>query len=286
MLENESSFKLVTNAINYAIANSHHVPTSHAGFLHGLIGRPLALANMGWSLELGEPVLKNQATGAVVQDDLLTYEFGLKLGDHEKKYDGLVGYFGTKSMSSELDFAKLFPPSSLEYPKIKPYYPSALPTATIADIATQHNSALHIFGGIIDPYSSVHASTGILPIKAIQLSPWVVEAAMRKITTFFRLGPLLVTNDLPKPTAFLDSLPTTNDITSSGTSKVELPATTPVDKWSWLQPYLVGVDEKFVVAGLANPGSLRPKWEKTPYTALEGYLLAFGQNIPDKSGEE
>lgn len=286
MLGNESSFKLVSNAINNAIGNSHHVPASHAGFLHGLIGRPLALANMGWSLELGEPVLENQATGAVDQDDLLTYEFGLKLGDREKKYDGLVGYFGTKSMSSELDFAKLFSSSPPEYLKIKPYYPSALPTATIAEIATQHNNALHIFGGIIDPYSSVHASTGILPIKAIKLSPWVVEAAMRKITTFFRLGPLLVTDDLPKPTAFLENLPTTNDIKSSGTSKVELPAITPVDKWSWLQPYLVDGEEKFVVAGLANPGSLRPKWEKTPYTALEGYLLAFGQNIPDKSGEE
>lgn len=301
MLNNKSSLKAFCHVINGALASTSHAPASYAGFLQGLVGRPLALANMGWSLELAEPPLVNQATSGALElkeNSILEYKFKLKIGDGEKRYDGLAGYFasGDKGLNlSELftffpvggsaggDKSTLIRTTAISpstYPTIQPYYPSDAPSEKllITQMAAQHNSQLQIFGAIIDPFSSIHASTGIVPTAAIQLTPWIVEAAMRKITAFFRLGPLLVTNDLPKPDKYLDSLPTAEEFRASATAKVKLPAITAVDKWAWLQPYMVGEDEHFVAAGLLNAGGVAPKWENTPYTALEGYLWAVGQS--------
>ena len=77
--------------------------------MNSLVGRPLALVNMGWSLELGSAPRSNESTvddqspdNAPQQryltedpsgNDRPTYEFPLKLGDKSRNYDGMVGYF-------------------------------------------------------------------------------------------------------------------------------------------------------------------------------------------------
>lgn len=298
MLNTGASLEAFCHVINRALASTSHAPASYAGFLQGLVGRPLALANMGCSLELAEPPLVNQATSGrpeLAEDSILEYEFAVKLGDGEKRYNGLAGYFACGD--NGLNFSELFTffplggdtaaamqttgISPATYPRIKPYYPLAVssPQLSIAQMAAQHNSQLHIFGALMDPFSSVLVSTGILPTAAIQLSPWAVEAAMRTITAFFRLGPVLVTTDLPPPTTFLPQLPTAAEFRSSETSKLTLPAITTVSKWAWLQPYLpTGEQQQFVAAGLRNAPSTAPLWENTPYTALEGYLWAVAQS--------
>lgn len=295
MLGNAASLEAFCHVINRALANTSHAPASYAGFLQGLVGRPLALANMGWSLELAEPPLVNQATSGPperAEDSILKYEFPLKLGDGGKRYNGLAGYFACGN--NGLDLSEMFTFFPLDtaaamkttgicpstYPRIKPYYPSAVLSTqlTTAQMAAQHNSELRVFGVLMDPFSSVQVSTGILPTAAIQLSPWVVEAAMRTITAFFRLGPLLVTADLPAPSTFLPNLPTAAEFRSSEAGKLTLPAVTAVNKWAWLQPYLEQQQQQFVAAGLQNAPSAAPGWEKTPYTALEGYLWAVAQS--------
>lgn len=295
MLDNAASLEAFCHVINRALASTSHAPASYAGFLQGLVGRPLALANMGWSLELAEPPLVSQATSGPperAEDSILEYQFPLKLGDGEKRYNGLAGYFACGNNGLDLSELFTFFPlataapmkttaiSPATYPRIKPYYPSAVPSAqlSIAQVAAQHNSQLRIFGVIMDPFSNIHVSTGILPTAAIQLSPWVVEAAMRTIAAFFRLGPLLVTADLPAPSTFLPHLPTAAEFRGSEAAKLTLPAITAVNKWAWLQPYLEQQRQQFVATGLQNAPSAAPGWEKTPYTALEGYLWAVAQS--------
>lgn len=296
MLDNAASLEAFCHVINRALASTSHAPASYAGFLQGLVGRPLALANMGWSLELAEPPLVSQATSGPperAEDSILEYEFALKLGDGEKRYNGLAGYFACGDNGLDLSELFTFFPlataapmkttdiSPATYPRIKPYYPSAVPSAqlSIRQVAAQHNSQLRVFGVLMDPFSSVHVSTGILPTAAIQLSPWVVEAAMRTIAAFFRLGPLLVTADLPAPSTFLPHLPTAVEFRRSEATKLTLPAITAVNKWAWLQPYLEQQQQRqFVAAGLQTAPSAAPGWEKTPYTALEGYLWAVAQS--------
>ena len=71
-------------------------PDSYAGFLASVVGKPLALVNMGWSLELAGPPLHNQSSSKTKDDGcnlLRDYVFPIRLGDKDRHHDGLVGYF-------------------------------------------------------------------------------------------------------------------------------------------------------------------------------------------------
>jgi hypothetical protein len=90
--------------ITTAQDNLAATPSAYAQFLNSIVGRPLALVNMGWSLELDAPPLDCQAdaqnpfperylTKSDVQPMAPVYEFQVRLGDRDSQYDGLVGYF-------------------------------------------------------------------------------------------------------------------------------------------------------------------------------------------------
>ncbi|KAI2465289.1 hypothetical protein F4781DRAFT_35877 [Annulohypoxylon bovei var. microspora] len=148
--------------IGTAIQNMPATPGSYAQFLGSIVGKPLALANMGWSLELDGPPLQNQSTKAKVvdpeihllpsQDYLHSYEFQVKLGDEHREYDGLVGYFDSisdpKPTEDEgheliLDYVNtyfvaenvgdppvtdsLHPINTTNYPKFQPYWVAPFP---------------------------------------------------------------------------------------------------------------------------------------------------------------
>ena len=54
-------------------------------------------------------------------------------------------------------------------------------------MAKAYNSALKVFGGIVDPFSAVHGYTGgLLPVKALPFPHWFLEKALRSMTFFFR----------------------------------------------------------------------------------------------------
>ncbi|KAI1092448.1 hypothetical protein F5B19DRAFT_209705 [Rostrohypoxylon terebratum] len=144
--------------IGTAIQNMPATPGSYAQFLGSIVGKPLALANMGWSLELDGPPLQNQSTKAKVtepeihllpgQDYLASYELQVKLGDEHREYDGLVGYFDSDPNPTEgreliLDYVNtyfvaekpgdkpaaesLHPINTSNYPKFQPYWVPPFP---------------------------------------------------------------------------------------------------------------------------------------------------------------
>lgn len=107
-----------TNMINLALSNSVPTPSAYSQFINSLVGRPLVLANMGWSLELNTDSLKNESTlseqkpeHAPLDFGLLTgdggskkqYKFSLQLGNKGKNHDGLVGYFLAKPSGKSND---------------------------------------------------------------------------------------------------------------------------------------------------------------------------------------
>jgi hypothetical protein len=102
--------------------NQSHAPKSYATFSSAIVGKPLALVNAGWSLELAGPENINWSTtnktfpertpldpskqppkvsmgsedGSGSQlpiNSSAGYIFPVKLGDAERSFDGLVGYF-------------------------------------------------------------------------------------------------------------------------------------------------------------------------------------------------
>lgn len=232
-----------------------HVPKSYATHSSAIVGKPLALANAGWSLELGNTQRTNQSTvNTTAQDRYLLdpnaarddpkggalpvhspkgYTFPIKLGDSERSYDGLIGYFPASPITTSPPPSTSTPPSSdLDLSKLYTYFTSSLPadakifgsdprislfptdrttplptpvhltpyhlTGLTTPSLDLHDDQLTIFGMILDPFLPVHAYSSILPIKPLQLPTWAVEKALSRMTAFWKAGPLLVTRDVPK----------------------------------------------------------------------------------------
>ncbi|KAI0190073.1 hypothetical protein EV127DRAFT_340386 [Xylaria flabelliformis] len=146
--------------ISVAIQNMPPSSSAYAQFLGSIVGKPLALVNMGVSLELEGPALTNQSTNVadgnknpeiyLLADDgpigSNSYELQVKLGDKFREYDGLVGYFDTIAQPTKEDYGKelvldqvntyffneyqggppveksLRPIDAKSYPKLKPYW--------------------------------------------------------------------------------------------------------------------------------------------------------------------
>ena len=67
---------------------------------------------------------------------------------------------------------------------------------------------MQVFGTIMDPFLPVHAYSVILPNKPLSLPNWIVEQGLKNINAFWKIGPLLVANDVPPtydPTRALNS---------------------------------------------------------------------------------
>jgi len=90
--------------INGSIEAMPFPPREYADFASSIVGKPLALANIGYSLELAEPPFEPQNTlppgdnvERINKDETLDkYQFQVKIGDYSRPFDGLVAYFDMK----------------------------------------------------------------------------------------------------------------------------------------------------------------------------------------------
>ena len=321
--------KGMMHMINAAVENSATAPSAYGQFLNSLVGKPLALVNMGWSLELSYKSRQNQSTlkdqlkaaeksnrplGLLDEDAVAQYEFALKLGDKVQSHDGLVGYFTAKDAIdtgyddlnldkiythySDKRYTNLAPPSETilgpekkDWPAFKATWidPDKIPATEkslddkVRWVQRQRNSKPHVFGAIIDPFRPVHGFSGILPLRSLALPTWTWEKAMKRMKTFFRAGPMLVSNTLPAfdTTKELDSVDKLEEKIRDQKSQLPLPALQVAD-WAWLQPYPVqstgvevedeGVRQAYMPLQVAK-GDTIASLPKSPYTATEGYML-------------
>ncbi|KAK6860468.1 hypothetical protein PG995_004104 [Apiospora arundinis] len=250
-------------------------PSAYAQFLNSIVGKPLALVNMGWSLELDGPPFSLQSTKATVQDPerWLTekstddpedkrkvYEFQVRLGDADAAYDGLVGYFDTKAPGSDaLDLGHVrtfFAPQkeTLEplkrldtdtYPVFTPFWEAPFPTESPYDDPTRvvsperfvdrRNARMSVFGAIVDPFTPVHAYSSILPPVALTLPPWTWQKAMNTMTAFFHAGPLTLPLN-DVPGFDKDHVLTKDTARDRPDRDLPLPSLG-AGAWSWFQPY-------------------------------------------------
>lgn len=301
-LGDKNYLQAFVDMINGALRNAAPAPDAYAQFLNSVVGKPLALVNMGWSLEMATDAYENQSTLNKTRPDrwLLPddqdpgrslYTFQVKLGDKDRTYDGLVGYFDTlpaQDTGNDLALDKLYtffesaePNSPLvmieknNYPKFQPFF--IRPDDHNADVIdSTRNSFLRTFGAIIDPFTPVHAYSGMLPTQPLKLPTWTWQDALSRMTAFFHMGPLVVTQDVPDydPNYKLKSDYKLKDAATVPGSAVAIPAMATAD-WNWLQPYVVpgeGEDGRvFVPLGLGGTDS-RPRFEQGPYTSVEGFL--------------
>jgi hypothetical protein len=321
-LSDSSYLRSFVAMLDTATSTSAPPPTAYAEFHSSLVGKPLALVNLGFSLELATDQYRNTSSlpGRVTEPDLplllgpdgkgKQYKFQMQLGDASRAYDGLVGYFMPKGSPAVGDTLELdtiythFVPtetnggivttslvniSSANFPELGAFWvnPMADEIALSSDpaMAYKNNWDGHLaaYGAIIDPFVATHAYTGILPPAELRLPHWTWQKALERMKAFFRIGPILTTADVP---AYDDGQKLAGDYDLSETIKgsgLALPVGG-TKQWAWLQPYSVDNTPAVPVEGggqntttefmAMDIGSIdeRPRFEKTPYTVVEGYL--------------
>lgn len=298
--------------IDGAIQNMPFPPSSYSAYANSIVGKPLALVNVGWSVELAQPPFEPQFDSLATRPDdwkgeLEGYGFKLKIGDASRNFDGVVGYFLSSNAAAPNSNAAgaqpdpqpvtewdtlytYFPPQSSaqkkvegispsNYPVLNPYYIHPEPEKT-ANLVEAKNRKYLVTSLLVDPYTPIHGYSPILPTKSLAVPNWAVKTAMDKMHAFFHLGPSLVTSDVPA--TYADA----NATNPNGTQKnsVGLPVSGSKGTWTWLQPYSQ--------TGYADDGTQLPaqyatmgvnvdvgqvKFKPAPYTFLEGYLQLMGK---------
>ena len=327
-LKDETYLRAFVRTIDASLASVPHAPNQYAQFLNAVVGRPLVLANFGFSLELATPPLKSQSSVSAfpppATPTLLGYKFPVKIGDKDRVYDGLVGYFDSKAdgvlgtPGGELELDALLTYFHAEsdattksitkanYPRVSPYHLSATALPSPPDLARSHWRQMKLVGALFDPFSKLHLYSGVLPIASLQLPAWSLQQAMQRMTAFFHMGPLLVTDaravrfDPAQELSADYNLVKLGEVADEdddgdkegdggGDAKKEkiprgvaIPAIKSAE-WNWLAPFMVTAtrkekgQEKTVKDTKWNPLVIehldnKPKYEKGPYMAIEGFL--------------
>ncbi len=258
-------------------------PTAYAQFLNSIVGKPLALVNMGWSLELDSPPFTIQSTIASKMDperrlteppggggdDSSYYRFQVRLGDAYSEYDGLVGYFDTTTPTSdelELEHINTFfapkkpdeapyPLRRLDtqnYPRLAAFWEAPFPTSPPYDVPDRY----------VDPAGFDDRRNARMSVFGAVVDPFTPVHSYSSFLppVALSLPPWTWQEAMNTMTAFFHAGPltlpmqevpyfdadrvlTSKNSRDTPTSDLPLPALAAGD-WSWFQPYAVGVKSK------------------------------------------
>ena len=162
-----------------------------------LMGRPLALVRASLNLELmGEPAAdqgwnafyRDRQDGDTVRnrDAFTKVKFPVRIGKHEQFNDGLIGYW--KEADGVLDANFLLnqmPVGGISHTNIEFLDDDNISIFQSVDDAPQLMTIL------MDPRGKVHVTTGVLPVKEINIPPDQYLSAMQRLSVTFLTTPLL-----------------------------------------------------------------------------------------------
>jgi hypothetical protein len=191
--------------ITQAVENMPYAPADYGAYASCIVGKPLALVNVGLSLELSTPPLQSQTslppTGDIAIEDLLSYKFPIKIGDADRPFDGVLGYYESDNTTTgATDWSKLytyFPTLSTStpqqgdprvltepasFPTLSPFFVDPEGTLTNGSYAATLAQNFNIKTMLIDPYTALHVYSDILPIKDFQLPAWTIQTALQKMS--------------------------------------------------------------------------------------------------------
>lgn len=244
--------------VNQSVDQTPHAPPDYSNYLTSIVGKPLALVNTKWSLELSTPPLQPQQTiGSPLinpNETLDLYNIPIKFGDASRPFDGLVAYWDINSSTGTTDFSTINTYFNDQYPVAKDDprqpisenslngFPTLTPTWVDSSVAFEDvNTNFTLKAMLIDPFTPIHAYTPILPIVSLALPSWTVQDACQKMTAFFHLGPMSMTHDVP--TKYAPQYKAEQVVDPAELAKPDPKAPTvalPISNkalWRWLQPY-------------------------------------------------
>jgi hypothetical protein len=210
-----------------------------------LMGRPIALVRASLNLELqGLPALDQswndlrQDMQRATRDDnaFSQVQFSIRIGEYKQFNDGTVGYW--KENGDGYEGNLFYAPQSDEEAKIKDSHLKTHKTDPM-NIFQSVKSEPQILSLLLDPRGLVHATSGVLPAKAISIPPDQYGAALQAIEITFLSTPIL-----------------------TDVGKIHLPLPTEAGyRWSWLQQ-----DEQGAWDEISSRGIVR----KNAFDGFEG----------------
>ncbi|MEM8641277.1 MAG: hypothetical protein AAGG51_21035 [Cyanobacteria bacterium P01_G01_bin.54] len=219
-----------------------------------LIDRPLALVRISLQLDLQGLPAYNQswdAFNAIVEspnsanpvqrstNQFEKVQFPVQLGDLTNINDGLIGYFLTAE--DKTDYAHFYAPAADDSnPGVTP------PTETTLLLESDPAAGPTYASMLVDPRAKIHATTGILPVKSIEIPPDQYMAALKTMTLTFLTAPVL-----------------------SSANKFSLPIPKEGGKqWSWIQQDSTGWTVETSIGRVNEQATM----DYTPQQLSEGWL--------------
>lgn len=187
----------------------HILPSQHEQHpgLALLIGRPLAIVSATVDLELAaQPPLDQRAASFFTplhgpsrsDGGLAGLLVPVKLGHRAHLDDGLVGYFVGPS-AAPATWAAFYVEQFDDAQPAAPVFHPARDQVAVSVAGEPVQLTL-----LIDPRSPIHATTGILPVKSIDLPAALYATTLSRLAVSFPVGPLLGPRDpvgaMPLPT--------------------------------------------------------------------------------------
>ena len=231
-----AAYAALLDVIDETMSNFSPIDTGGITAMAAAIGNPVAVARARVTLGLNGPAALSQLAqdlGANNIGDLDSFRVPFKLGSLQLSQDALLAYF------RDGNYGTLLSPA-----------PSANGTASTTDFTLSYadgqNSAELLL--LMDPRGVVHAATGLLPVRVVQLPSSVVDAPLRRMAVTFEIGPVLTdqaSTTLPLPAlgqgtwTWLDR-PTVaswsgDQPVTAADARARLPATPPVAAEGWLK---------------------------------------------------
>lgn len=263
----EAEFEALLGAIDSTLWTVDPLGDRTDRNLSVLIGRPLALVGVRLQFRLDGAPLKScewsgRATPDRHQPDFTTSRFSIRLGDQASRQDGVIGYFEADDYTVFNAVAKAADEQSYVR-QIGPLAGGANYIALPFDGTTTATVTL-----LVDPRASIHATTGILPVKELTLPAQFVDRPLARLNVTFRVGPLL--SRLRKASTAGGLTPPFTDVLSY------LPISEKGGTWSWWEAITGDSDQDpskpaWQGYGLVN-ASTNASLDATPATLREGRL--------------
>lgn len=155
-----------------------------------LIGRPLALIRACLQFELDGPPIGDTGWAATFnppEPDFVNESFAVRLGDQATREEGLIGYFVEENYDVFNSVAA--PPADQAYIR------QIGPVGRKGDgnyLRLQFNpGSAVVLTLLLDPRAGVHALTGLLPVKRLDVPAAFIDGPLRRIEVGFHVGPML-----------------------------------------------------------------------------------------------
>jgi len=176
-----------------------------------LMGRPIAVVRASVNLELqGLPAINqdwnvfrlDMTRDTRETDDFTTVKFPIRIGEYEQLNDGLVGYWleDEQGCLSEEFYASQ---SNREQSEVSPKKSNSIvfhsEDQPINIIHQSIDAPPQFLTMLVDPRGKVHATSGILPTKAIDIPPDQYTAALQGIEITFLSAPILTPGKISLP---------------------------------------------------------------------------------------